>query len=144
MEIHVRKKAFFLFWNSSYSRILTVYKNAHLTTRSLELIYLMQFLISPPLKWHNDLYGTHWREWLKCYKSLFACTCHVPIWATSMTLRLRSGFQYKQCSTVLSVGGLRQQFSLDENIRMSMYTAEFFSKLSLFLTVDRKFYSYRL
>ena len=48
--------------------------------------------------------------------------------------------QYKQCSSVLSVGGIRQQFSLPENIQMSMYTAEFLSKLRLHLTVDRKLF----
>lgn len=37
--------------------------------------------------------------------------------------------QYEKCSTVLSVGGLRQQFSLPENIQMSLYGAEFIRKL---------------
>ncbi|KAJ8916257.1 hypothetical protein NQ315_016397 [Exocentrus adspersus] len=32
---------------------------------------------------------------------------------------------YRKCSTTLSVGGLRQQFSLPENIQMSLYGAEF-------------------
>lgn len=32
---------------------------------------------------------------------------------------------YQQCSTTLSVGGLRQQFSLPENIQMSLYGADF-------------------
>ncbi|KAB0794704.1 hypothetical protein PPYR_11543 [Photinus pyralis] len=32
---------------------------------------------------------------------------------------------YSKCSTVLSVGGLRQQFSLPENIQMSLFGAEF-------------------
>ncbi|XP_053960696.1 FAD-dependent oxidoreductase domain-containing protein 1 [Anastrepha ludens] len=32
---------------------------------------------------------------------------------------------YKEASTVLSVGGVRQQFSLSENIQMSIYGAEF-------------------
>ncbi|KAF5293093.1 hypothetical protein FQA39_LY13703 [Lamprigera yunnana] len=32
---------------------------------------------------------------------------------------------YSKCSTVLSCGGLRQQFSLSENIQMSLYGAEF-------------------
>lgn len=34
-----------------------------------------------------------------------------------------------KCSTTLSVGGLRQQFSLPENIRMSLFGAEFLRKL---------------
>lgn len=32
---------------------------------------------------------------------------------------------YQSCSTTLSVGGLRQQFSLPENIQMSLYGADF-------------------
>ncbi|CAH0557727.1 unnamed protein product [Brassicogethes aeneus] len=36
---------------------------------------------------------------------------------------------YKECSTVLSVGGLRQQFSLPENIQLSLYGAEFLRTL---------------
>lgn len=37
--------------------------------------------------------------------------------------------QYTKCSSVLSLGGLRQQFSLAENIKMSLYGAEFLRKL---------------
>lgn len=37
-------------------------------------------------------------------------------------------FSYTRASTVLSVGGLRQQFSLPENIQMSLYGAEFLRK----------------
>ncbi|KAF2881130.1 hypothetical protein ILUMI_25041 [Ignelater luminosus] len=36
---------------------------------------------------------------------------------------------YGKCSTVLSVGGLRQQFSLPENIHMSLFGAEFLRTL---------------
>ncbi|CAH1962340.1 unnamed protein product [Acanthoscelides obtectus] len=36
---------------------------------------------------------------------------------------------YKTCSTALSVGGLRQQFSLQENIQMSLFGAEFLRTL---------------
>ena len=35
---------------------------------------------------------------------------------------------YTRASTVLSVGGLRQQFSLPENIQMSLFGAEFLRK----------------
>nr|CAI5844238.1 unnamed protein product [Callosobruchus analis] len=36
---------------------------------------------------------------------------------------------YKTCSTALSVGGIRQQFSLRENIQMSLFGAEFLRTL---------------
>ncbi|KAJ8958813.1 hypothetical protein NQ318_019573 [Aromia moschata] len=36
---------------------------------------------------------------------------------------------YAKCSTALSVGGIRQQFSLSENIQMSLYGAEFLRTL---------------
>ena len=42
---------------------------------------------------------------------------------------------YTRASTVLSVGGLRQQFSLPENIQMSLYGAEFLRKSSELLAV---------
>lgn len=45
-------------------------------------------------------------------------------------------FQYKQCSTVLSVGGLRQQFSLEENIQMSIFGAEFIRNINDYLGVE--------
>ncbi|XP_023246545.1 FAD-dependent oxidoreductase domain-containing protein 1 [Copidosoma floridanum] len=43
---------------------------------------------------------------------------------------------YKQASTVLSVGGLRQQFSLPENIEMSLYGAEFIRNANEFLGIE--------
>ncbi|XP_014233268.1 FAD-dependent oxidoreductase domain-containing protein 1 [Trichogramma pretiosum] len=43
---------------------------------------------------------------------------------------------YKQCSTVLSVGGLRQQFSLEENIEMSLFGAEFLRNINDYLGVE--------
>lgn len=48
---------------------------------------------------------------------------------------------YQQCSTALSVGGLRQQFSLPENIQMSLYGADFIrrSKEHLGNEVDLNF-----
>lgn len=39
-------------------------------------------------------------------------------------------FQYEHASTTLSVGGLRQQFSLEENIQMSLYGAEFLRNIN--------------
>lgn len=40
---------------------------------------------------------------------------------------------YEKASTTLSVGGLRQQFSLEENILMSLYAADFFRDIKLHL-----------
>lgn len=40
---------------------------------------------------------------------------------------------YSKASTTLSVGGLRQQFSLEENILMSLYAADFFRNVKRFL-----------
>lgn len=40
---------------------------------------------------------------------------------------------YEKASTTLSVGGLRQQFSLEENILMSLYAADFFRTAKYFL-----------
>lgn len=45
-------------------------------------------------------------------------------------------FQYAKCSTVLSVGGVRQQFSLPENVEMSMYSAEFLRNAHKHLAVE--------
>ena len=44
--------------------------------------------------------------------------------------------QYASSSTTASVGGLRSQFSLPENIRMSLFTAEFFRDMRRYLTVQ--------
>lgn len=40
---------------------------------------------------------------------------------------------YEKASTTLSVGGLRQQFSLEENILMSLYAADFFRNVKFYL-----------
>jgi FAD-dependent oxidoreductase domain-containing protein 1 len=37
---------------------------------------------------------------------------------------------YKYCSALLSAGGVRQQYSLPENIRMSIYSADFLMEYS--------------
>lgn len=42
---------------------------------------------------------------------------------------------YTRAATVLSVGGIRQQFSLEENIRMSLFSAEFFRNIKEHLSV---------
>lgn len=67
---------------------------------------------------------------------------------TKYVCALHRLFQYKQCSTVLSVGGLRQQFSLEENIEMSMFGAEFIRQANDYLgiqgepLVDLQFHPY--
>lgn len=42
---------------------------------------------------------------------------------------------YSQASTVLSVGGIRQQFSLPENIQLSLFSAEFLRNINEYLAV---------
>ena len=44
-------------------------------------------------------------------------------------------FQYRYCSTSLSVGGVRQQFSLPENVEMSLFGADFVRNASKLLYV---------
>lgn len=44
--------------------------------------------------------------------------------------------QYAEASTCLSVGGLRQQFSLEENIKMSLFGAEFLRNIRQHLSVE--------
>ncbi|KAL8173757.1 UNVERIFIED_CONTAM: FAD-dependent oxidoreductase domain-containing protein 1 [Gekko kuhli] len=43
--------------------------------------------------------------------------------------------QYTKASTVLSVGGIRQQFSLPENIKMSQFSAEFLRSINDYLGI---------
>lgn len=43
---------------------------------------------------------------------------------------------YAEASTALSVGGIRQQFSLEENIRMSLFGAEFLRNIRQHLSVE--------
>ncbi|PNF23904.1 FAD-dependent oxidoreductase domain-containing protein 1 [Cryptotermes secundus] len=43
---------------------------------------------------------------------------------------------YAEASTCLSVGGLRQQFSLEENIKMSLFGAEFLRNINQHLSVE--------
>ena len=42
-----------------------------------------------------------------------------------LLLILITPFQYSYASTTMSVGGLRQQFSLPENVEMSLFGADF-------------------
>ena len=43
---------------------------------------------------------------------------------------------YTLCSTTLSVGGIRQQFSTPENIEISKFGASFFKNIDQYLTVN--------
>ncbi|XP_032328267.1 FAD-dependent oxidoreductase domain-containing protein 1 isoform X2 [Camelus ferus] len=43
---------------------------------------------------------------------------------------------YSQASTVLSVGGIRQQFSLPENIQLSLFSVEFLRNINYLAVVD--------
>lgn len=45
-------------------------------------------------------------------------------------------FQYEKASTVLSVASIRQQFSLQANILMSLYSANFLRRVSTHLHVE--------
>ncbi|XP_054284014.1 FAD-dependent oxidoreductase domain-containing protein 1-like isoform X1 [Macrosteles quadrilineatus] len=44
--------------------------------------------------------------------------------------------EYAHCSTVLSCGGVRQQFSLPENIEMSMFGADFLRNIKEYLGIE--------
>lgn len=44
--------------------------------------------------------------------------------------------QYSNCSTSLSVGSIRQQFSTPENIELSQFGFQFLSNVDKHLTVD--------
>lgn len=47
-------------------------------------------------------------------------------------------FQYAKASTVLSCGGIRQQFSLKENIELSQFSAEFLRDIKEYLSVPEQ------
>lgn len=48
--------------------------------------------------------------------------------------------QYTNSSTTRAAGGIRQQFSLPENIQMSLFGAEFLKELKELLKVEGRFY----
>lgn len=56
-----------------------------------------------------------------------------PQHPSASTTPLLSPPQYSQASTVLSVGGIRQQFSLPENIRLSLQSAAFLRTINVSL-----------
>ena len=43
--------------------------------------------------------------------------------------------KYRQCSTTLSCGGIRQQFSIRENIQLSLFSSKFLQNIDQHLTV---------
>lgn len=45
-------------------------------------------------------------------------------------------FQYEQASTPLSVGSIRQQFSIPANIQLSMYSSHFIQNIATHLLVE--------
>ena len=51
-------------------------------------------------------------------------------------LVLEQDFGYRQCATTLSVASIRHQFSLPENIRMSMFGSAFVAQSAELLAVD--------
>lgn len=44
-------------------------------------------------------------------------------------------FKYSKASTVLSCGGIRQHFSLKENIQLSQFSAKFLREIKDYLTI---------
>lgn len=47
-----------------------------------------------------------------------------------------TSLQYKQASSVLSVGSIRQQFSIPQNTQMSMFSSDFIQNIDKHLTVE--------
>ncbi|GLH06195.1 Protein of unknown function [Gryllus bimaculatus] len=62
----------------------------------------------------------------------------IPIQSDSLPSDLQSSKrrQYTSASTVLSVGGIRQQFSVPESIQMSLFGAEFLRNVKKHLYVE--------
>lgn len=56
------------------------------------------------------------------------CSCAAGYWSTSTSLVFP---QYSQASTGLSVGGIRQQFSLPENIQLSLFSVSFLRNINV-------------
>ncbi|XP_021929325.1 FAD-dependent oxidoreductase domain-containing protein 1-like isoform X3 [Zootermopsis nevadensis] len=79
--------------------------------------------------------GSSIAYWLK-QRAPNAITVTVIEKDPSVNQNIVSWGQYVDASTVLSVGGLRQQFSLEENIRMSLFGAEFLRNIKQHLSVE--------
>nr|XP_033337638.1 FAD-dependent oxidoreductase domain-containing protein 1 [Megalopta genalis] len=73
----------------------------------------------------GGIIGSSAAYWLKrrCFRDLKVLVIEKDPW-------------YSTASTVLSVGGLRQQFSLQENIEMSLFGAEFLRNVNSYLGID--------
>lgn len=60
---------------------------------------------------------------------------HMALKGLSNIAVIERDVSYRSCSALLSAGGIRQQFSLPENIKMSMYGAEFLKNMKTALTI---------
>ncbi|XP_068832102.1 FAD-dependent oxidoreductase domain-containing protein 1 isoform X7 [Capricornis sumatraensis] len=70
----------------------------------------------------------------KKFQSIFPGGAWSPLYDTSHLPPERSDV-YARASTVLSVGGIRQQFSLPENVQLSLFSAEFLRNINEYLAV---------
>ena len=61
-------------------------------------------------------------------------TCYLHVWYNALNWLVLL-FQYTRASSMLSAGGIRHQFSLKENIQMSMFTTEFIRNIRDHLSV---------
>jgi len=61
---------------------------------------------------------------------------HLAKHGINKILMLEHDLSYRRCSALLSAGGIRQQFSLPENIQMSKYGSFFLKEINSFLNLD--------
>ena len=61
---------------------------------------------------------------------------HCYVFSLSLSCILMLIFQYERAATVLSVGGIRQQFSTRGNIEMSMYSCDFIKNIGQHLGIE--------
>jgi hypothetical protein len=54
---------------------------------------------------------------------------NAPLLNTGRIAVIERDKTYQSCSAMLSAGGIRQQFSVPENVKMSMYGAEFIKNM---------------
>ncbi|XP_069691769.1 FAD-dependent oxidoreductase domain-containing protein 1-like isoform X3 [Periplaneta americana] len=79
--------------------------------------------------------GSSIAYWLK-QRAPNALTITVIEKDPSVNQNMYSWGQYAESSTALSVGGLRQQFSLEENIKMSLFGADFLRNIKQYLGIE--------